>query len=108
MVPKRDLARLLHRLADFVERATDEDYESFLAGKGRPLTEKRKGVSRTSDTAQNERKGRTALSKDDIRSIVDELKSLRSREEGLSLIEGRELIRRDLELIARSMDLPVL
>jgi hypothetical protein len=106
MDQRQVLARLLRRLAETVEHYSVEELESLLSGRaehsilnGLDRVRRKRDSASTypSESRQNE-----------FREIVTQLRGLTSRNEGLSLLRELNLSKKDLERIARLMDLPVL
>ena len=98
---RRQLADLLRQLAKQVEVLSEADLRGIAEGDFELVLEVRvrKPQKRPSET-------RTAESS--FEEIIGELDSLQSREAGVRLLEERELTKKDLELLARKVDLPVL
>jgi hypothetical protein len=107
MNQKEILIKLLHRLSESLELATASEIEELLSGRAFLAISKENPLSR------NPRKRETGLQKRDQRNlkhlgtIVVQLRRLESRNEGWSLLDRAQLTKKDLEDLARLMDLPV-
>jgi hypothetical protein len=102
MNKKKVLARLLRSLAQCIESSSAEEIDDLLAGQRR-LEIESAGPGRT----QMQKPKNLVSSARDWTAIADQLKGLPSREEGQSLIQGLSLKRKELESLARAMNLPV-
>lgn len=97
---------LLRDLADAIERVGEEGIRALLrAAAGETPNGSRKGNSRG-----NIRKGRPeprGLRRDLIESVAEQLQILDSTEAGSRCLDEADLSRRELETLARSIDVPV-
>lgn len=100
MGKNKTIARLLRRLAETLEKTPEADLEALLSGRARLV------VSPAGADRRSPRQKRTPSKK--ITELVAKLRDLRSREDGLALLRTMRLNRRELEELARLMDLPVL
>jgi hypothetical protein len=96
---QKEIARLLRLLADLIERSSPGDVDALLGGRAILHIE------------GSERRGhgpakRPAPAHRDMKEIVNLLQTLESRDEGLALL--RDLTKKELEIAARIMDLPVI
>jgi hypothetical protein len=104
------LARLLRALADCVESSSPAEIEELLAGK-MSLGKWSRGLHdrqpRSRPPGQNpDRKGRS-WEQHELVALSEQLRNLASRDEGLDLLCEAKLSKKDLERLARAMDLPV-
>ena len=101
MTNKRsELATILRRLADYIDNHPD----ATLA----PIFEQAAALMRTPGGRQKRQGGPSAIfGAQDAEHIVDTLQTLRSREAGESLLQNGAPNRQALEMIARSLRLPV-
>jgi hypothetical protein len=103
-----DIAKLLHRLAQTLERSSRADVEALLAGRAALVIAVRSGAGQSEggrDAGQRKRRHRTGK---DLAGLGAQLRQLESREGGLQLLIRAQLTRDELEELARLMDLPVL
>jgi len=106
MEKKGTLVKLLHLLAETVERSTRADFEALLAGRATLM------ISQPHSTTPREGRAEAALNKrgrpnKDLTGLVTQLRTLGSREDGLNLLKEAQLTKKELEALARLMDLPV-
>jgi hypothetical protein len=106
MDQRQSLAKLLRRLAEIIERGSDEDFEAILSGQAKlvaPNGSVRVRGKRGADSVH------LGLSREkELAGLGEHLRSLESRDEGIALLRGADLQKRDLERLARLMNLPVL
>jgi hypothetical protein len=98
------LANLLRRLAETVERSTPTELAALLEGDAEIALNRvkpRRGSQRAHSNG-------TSGPDRDLAAIVSELRELTSRVGGLNLLDRSDLSKKDLEDLARLMDLPVL
>jgi hypothetical protein len=106
MEQNKIIAKLLRRLADIVEHSAPAELEELLAGQPRLLISKegpegfRRSVRRDLQT-----KKRASVS--NLYGVVDQVRQLESREQGLDFLRSAQLNKIELERLARLMDLPV-
>jgi hypothetical protein len=109
MTAQKTLATLLRNLAERIERSSAADMEAFLQGEVERLFPEI-GIQR--HHSDNYRRGvpkkRARPAQKDLSKLAEQLQQLESRNDGLSLLYNSELTRKDLEQLARVMDLPVL
>ena len=98
---RRELAKLLHGLANVLESASEGELDELLSGRG----SLRRLTSRLSQ--QNRRSSGSANTKRDWIQIAEELTNLPSREDGHRLLNSLNLSRSELEKLARAMGFPV-
>jgi hypothetical protein len=98
----RRAARMLRLLASVVENLPPEDLDDLMHGRASLVVDRH---SHTPDRYKHLGPSRASL---DIEQIIQRLKELRSREEGMSLLSNAQLTRRELEIIARQLSLPIL
>jgi len=107
MNDNKAIARLLRLLADSIERSSPADFEALLAGEGIiRLVEKGLGRSKRGSQRSHDWPPKQAT-KTDLVVLADRLRRLQSRDEGLDLLENSSLGKKQLEQLARLMDLPV-
>ena len=100
---QKELSRLLRLLADLIERSPTSEVDALLSGHSRlqivggPGNERRHPSSR-----------RLARESGELHDIIHRLQALESREEGMHLLQGANLTKKELEAAARLMDLPVI
>jgi hypothetical protein len=108
MDQRTTLAKILRTVADLIERNSPADIEDVISGRASlvisrdPEAKSARHGSRSSDD-----KKRRQPSGRDLGAVVAQLQELGSREAGFELLATMELTKRDLEAIARVMDLPV-
>ena len=106
MEEKGAIVKLLRLLAETVERASRADLEALLDRRAtlmnwqRHSTTPREGQP---DAPLNKRRRPTK----DLSGLVAQLRTLGSRDEGLNLLKEAQLTKKELEALARLMDLPV-
>jgi hypothetical protein len=109
MDQKQTIAKLLHRVAETLERSSSTDLEALLAG-GAAL------VISSANSAPARREGKRKAgakkhgqpSNKDLAELAMQVRQLGSREDGTNLLKRAELSKKELEALARLMDLPVL
>lgn len=106
MDQRKALAKLLRKLADFVENCSTAELDEFIADERKRL---RIAVDAAGDSAQHKKKsaGRASEARD-WATVVAQLRTLMSRDDGQRLLDELNLTRIELERLARFMDLPVL
>ena len=106
MDQRQSLGKLLRRLAEIVERGSDEDLEAVLSGRAELVAPNGTVRLRGKRGANSIHQG---LSREkELVALGEHLRNLESRDEGLALLRGADLQKRDLERLARLMNLPVL
>jgi len=96
------VSALLRQIAKAIEQLSDEDIDGLLAGGGRlSFVVEREGTVKMSGEQ------RTAESHEDPTVIREALGSMGSREEGSEYLRTVARRRKDLERVARCLDLPV-
>jgi len=96
---QKEIARLFRMLADLIERSSSGDVDALLSGRA------------SLQIAVPERRGHGAVKRPppahrDMKEIVNLLQTLETRDEGLALL--KHLTKKELEVAARLMDLPVI
>lgn len=107
MNQKEIIIRLLRGLCETLERASVSDVEDLLSGRAALVISKGDSFSRNSKKRELGSQRREQRSQGRLIEIVVELRQLESREEGLNLLNRAQLTKKDLEELARLMDLPV-
>jgi hypothetical protein len=110
MNQQKALAKMLHLLAECIDRSSASDLEALLAGQMSlsVLNEQLEEIRRPSQGRRNPTAVKqVSPTKKQLLAIASQLSDLGSREEGLHLLQSLELNKRDLEQLARTMDLPV-
>lgn len=108
MEQKRTIAKLLRSFIDLLERSSAADLEDLASGRahleicGGSDSNNARAGTRPRDTEKLRQPYARQLG-----SIVEELRALGSRNAGFDLLARHELSKRDLEAMARLMDLPV-
>ncbi len=104
MDQKQSLQKLLRQMASTLERASSGDVEALLSGQAEFVISGRDiRHSEKKDVGQNHR-----ILSSKLEGLVSQLKTLDSRDGGLSLLVKADLTKKELEKLARLMDLPVL
>ena len=106
MDEKGTIVKLLRLLAETVERSSRGDLEALLDGRASLM------ISQPHSVSHREGRPDAALSKrgrptKNLADLVAQLRALGSREEGLNLLREGQLTKKELEALARLMDLPV-
>jgi hypothetical protein len=107
MGQKEIIAKLLRRLSETLERASPGDIEELLSGQAALVISKANLSGRNSGKRESGGQRREQRSKKQLGGIVVELRQLESREEGSRLLGRAQLTKKELEELARLMDLPV-
>jgi hypothetical protein len=107
MSPKEVIAKLLRRLSETLERASPGDVEELLSGQAALVISKANRGSRNSGKGDSSRERREQPNMKRLGGIVVELRRLESRDEGSGLLARAQLTKKELEDLARLMDLPV-
>jgi len=107
MSQKEIIARLLRRLSETLERASPSDVEELLSGQATLVIAKANLGSRNSGKRESGGQRREQRSIKQLGGIVVELRQLESRNEGSRLLDRAQLTKKELEDLARLMDLPV-
>ncbi|MGA7216920.1 MAG: hypothetical protein WBX38_01315 [Candidatus Sulfotelmatobacter sp.] len=104
MDQKETLTKLLRQVATTLERSSSADVEALIFGRaeliisnrGHKQPQKREGVGlQLAESAK-------------LEALIAQFKTLASRDEGWNLLASADLTKRELEKLARLMDLPVL
>ena len=107
MDERRAVAKLIRIVAELVERNSRADIEDVISGRANVVISRasepatREGA-RSRDLEKRRQPDRKALG-----PIVAQLRELGSREAGFELLTTLELSKKELEAMARLMDLPV-
>lgn len=107
MDQKEKIAKLLHRLAQILERSSAAELEALLEGRASLVVSNRSGVGRRG-SLDGELKKRRPRSGKDLAKLGVQIRQLESRDAGLRLLLRAQLTKNELEELARLMDLPVL
>jgi hypothetical protein len=109
MEQQKILADLLHRLADCIEHISRDEIEELLSGR-MALTHLNELSKEKHLERRPVRRAAKKLEEPTAKELafVNRLREFASRDEGLDMLEGAKLNKRDLERLARLMDLPVL
>lgn len=101
---KQSLQKLLRQMALTLERASSADVEALLLGEAEFVISGR-GSRHTSkkDSGQSHH-----IASPELEGIASQLRMLDSRDDGLRLLAKSDLTKKELEKLARFMDLPVL
>jgi hypothetical protein len=100
--PKNDAVAVIRLVAEFVQELSSSQLDDLLTGRSK-LAIKPAG----SGSERGAQRRKPAPSKEEIRTALDRLYSIQSREEGEKLLEERFSSRAALEALARYADLPV-
>jgi hypothetical protein len=103
MGQKETIAKLLHRLAQMVEHSSMEELEALLEGRASLVVS-----TRRVERGDGELKKRRPRSGKDLAKLGVQIRQLESRDAGLNLLLRAHLTKKELEELARLMDLPVL
>lgn len=107
MNQKETINRLLRRLFETLERASAADIEELLSGQAVLVISKENSPSRNSRGREIGLQKREQRSLKHLSGLVVQLRGLESREEGAGLLSKVQLTKKELEELARLMDLPV-
>src|SRR5882672_3794552 len=101
MTNKRsELANILRRLADYIDRHPDEELA--------PIFEQAARLMPTAGShKKSHAKSAVTLGPEDLKELAFKLRELPTREDGESLLLGKIPNRRGLEMLARFLQLPV-
>ena len=101
MVDRQKLIVLLRTLTEIVETSSDQELEA--------LQEIRLSQIIASDSTGQKRKSKRAseVSPLDVTDVLDALGKIETRDAGFAILEHRDLNKRELEAVARKLDLPV-
>jgi hypothetical protein len=107
---QKHLARLLRALADSIEFSSEGELEEFLSQQNtlRNWAHQLRSNRPTREKSRNPQTKKDSLSKRELGDLIERLRSLASRDEGLNLLYSAKLSKKELEQLARMMDLPVL
>ena len=104
MDQKHSLQKLLKQMASTLERASSADVEALLLGQAEFVISGRENRhSEKKNSGQNHH-----IVSPKLEGLASQLKTLDSRDDGLSLLSKADLTKKELEKLARLMDLPVL
>jgi len=95
------LGKLFKRIGGLIEKTPIGDLDALLSGEAELL------IVRKGKRQPKENHALGASNGRDLASMILDLRSLASRDEGLRLLGKAELSKKDLEKMARIMDLPV-
>jgi hypothetical protein len=108
MEQKKAAAKLLRVLAELLERNSSADLEDVIEGraslvisKGHQTPSRREGIRSRDVEKRRQPNGR------DLGEVVAQLRHLGSRDDGFALLLALQLTKRELEELARFMDVPV-
>jgi len=104
----KDLAKLLRRIAEALERSSPSDVAGLLAGRASVVISPGSAGGRRNEGQQFHREKRRQRSAKDLAGLGAQLKQLESRDDGVRLLMRAQLTKLELEDLARLMDLPVL
>jgi hypothetical protein len=102
MVDRQKLIVLLRTLTEIVETSSDQELEA--------LQEIRLSQIIASDSTGQKRRSKRAseiTSPLDVTDVLDALSKIQTRDAGFAILEHRDLNKRELEAVARKLDLPV-
>lgn len=100
---QRDIAKVLHELAQTLERSSTADLGALLAGRAALVISSQSAAARRG-AAPKKRRQRSVK---DLAGLGAQLRQLESREDGSRLLIRAQLTKDELEELARLMDLPV-
>jgi predicted house-cleaning noncanonical NTP pyrophosphatase (MazG superfamily) len=103
MGQKEKITKLLHRLAEMVEHSSMEELEALLEGRASLVVS-----TRRVERGDGEPKKRRPRSGKDLAKLGVQIRQLESRDAGSNLLLRAHLTKKELEELARLMDLPVL
>jgi len=104
MEQKEIIVKLLNRLADTITHSSSEEFEALLAGKAALAIAYRTRATSKQDKAS---KKSTQRNTKELAVIAVLLRQVGSRAEGLRSLDQAQLNKKELEDLARLMDLPV-
>jgi hypothetical protein len=105
MNEKDTIAKLLHLLADSIEQGSPTDVEALLTGRATLAITTTPPATEQPGKREPQKQGHA--SKRDLPALVDQLRQLSSRDDGLTLLNQEQLNKKELEELARCIDLPV-
>jgi len=107
---QKRLARLLRALADRLEDSSTEEIDEFLRSQTtlRQWTAELRSNRLVREKPRFSQTKKDTVTKRELMELRDRLCALVSRDEGLNLLYSAKLSKKDLEQLARIMDLPVL
>ena len=109
MDQKGTIAKLFHRFAETLERSSATDLEALIAGHADlVISSSPSTATRPYGKLHNRLKRPSQQSTKDLVGLVEELRQLESRADGVNLLKKVQLSKKELEELARLMDLPVL
>lgn len=103
---QRDLAKILHRLAQLVERSSKAELGALLSGSASLAISPGSGAVRDDDK-RDPGKRRRPHSDKDLAGLAIRLRHVESREMAYQLLARAQLTKNELEQLARMLDLPV-
>lgn len=101
---RESLPRLLRQMASTLERASPADVDALLHGRAELAISSRENRRPVKSESAEDRRASSARLDD----LASQLKMLTSRDEGRNLLDRAKLTKKELERLARLMDLPVL
>jgi hypothetical protein len=108
MESRRTFSKLLRITADLLERSAPSDIERLIEGRARLVILTANSATSPSDAKRpRDPEKRRRPDSRDFAATVDQLRMLASREAGFKLLIDLHLVKRELEALARLMDLPV-
>jgi hypothetical protein len=107
MDQRRAVAKLLRIVAEVVERNSPADLEDVIGGRASLVISKAPEAAARQGTRLRDVEKRRQPDRRDLAPIIAQLRELGSREAGFTLLTTLQLSKRELEAMARLMDLPV-
>lgn len=108
MEQKDLIVRLLRELAETLRRSSDAEIEALLSGRATLADLLASPAFGARADGKATTKKRVLRNNKRLAGLAAQLRQLPSREEGVSFLVGAQLLKNELEELARMMDLPVL
>jgi hypothetical protein len=103
----KELAKVLRRLAETIERSSQTQVEDLVTGEALLVISSEAAHGANQDRQERSKKLRPKSVKDVV-GLAFRLKQLRSRDDGMLFLANAHLTKNDLEELARHLDLPIL
>jgi len=101
---RESLPKLLRQMASTLEHASPADVDALLQGRAELVISGRENRRPVKSESAEDRRASSAK----LDNLASQLKMLTSRDEGRNLLDRAKLTKKELERLARLMDLPVL
>jgi len=107
MDQRRTVANLLRIVAELLERNSMADLEDVIGGRANLVISRAPEPAAREGARLRDVEKRRQPDRRDLRAVVAQLRELASRDAGFAVLTTLELSKRELEAMARLMDLPV-